>query len=341
MTRKKRQSVNLDKKNIEKFSSLNIKRILSHVKVVKSDSYDWIRGVTLTGDAPKEFVRLYQYSKDTGIHKGNKHTWSSYIAKTGHKWYPNESITEYLFNVLGSAFGLNMAESDIVVINGQLRFLSKFFLSKGKEMLIHGAEIFAGYLEDEQFVEEVEVKGFSRDFFTLQFVETAVAKLFPLQCRDILHELVKLLLFDAFTGNNDRHYYNWGIIRNLNTNEIRFSPIYDTARGLFWNDSDERLIEHIKNGKDAYIRKYCDASRPKLGWDGVKRPNHFDMARLICENNFFVTREEIEQLFSDGMLQKCLDIVDNKFEDLFIPERRTLIKDCLVYRYKKIKEVIR
>ncbi len=333
--------MNLEKKDIERFSALNANQILCHIKVAKSGSYDWIRGVTLTGDAPKEFVRLYKYVKGTGIHKRNKCTWSSYIAKTGHKWYPNESITEYLFNALGSAFGLNMAESDIVIINGQLRFLSKYFLDREKEMLVHGAEIFAGYLEDEQFVEDVEEKGFARDFFTLQFVETATTKMFPQQYEDVLHELVRLLLFDAFTGNNDRHYYNWGVIRDLRTNEIRFSPVYDTARGLFWNDSDERLIDHIKNGKDAYIRKYCKASRPKLGWEGVKSPNHFDMASLICENNFHITKEEAERLFSDDMLGKCLDIVENQFADLFIPERRTLIKDCLTYRYRKIKEVIK
>lgn len=52
-----------------------------------------------------------------------------------------------------------------------------------------------------------------------------------------------MLLFDALTDNNDRHYYNWGVISHIkNEHKPYFLPVYDTAKGLLWNVSDEKVI---------------------------------------------------------------------------------------------------
>lgn len=227
------------------------------IEVVKRHQCRWVKDFTLSGDAPKEFVRVYHYEVGQTWTKANAHNWPEYIAKTGHKWYPNESITEYMMNLLGEVFGLNMAKSKLVLINGQVRFLSRYFLRRGHEQLIHGAEIFAGYLEDAQLVEKIEEEGKARELFTLQFVESAVASLFPNDKVYVMHELVRLILFDALVGNNDRHYYNWGVILDLDGKEkLKFAPIYDTARGLFWNDDDEKIRRRMLAGGTASVDKY-------------------------------------------------------------------------------------
>lgn len=334
----------LEKKDIERFSARFAPKGYPGVKVVKEHQYCWVKNFTLTGDAPKEFVRIYEYVHGGKIRKQNKSTWPAYIAKTGHKWYPNESLTEYLMNLLGEAFGLKMAESGIVIINGQLRFLSKYFLNPKKEQLIHGAEIFAGFLQDEKFVEYVEANDESRNVFTLQFVESAVGFVFPEQKNEIMHELVRLVLFDALVGNNDRHYYNWGVISPLEAGKkIRFAPVYDTARGLFWNDDDEKVVRRCSRANDRlqYIEKYCNGSRPKLGWEGEQNLNHFIMAECIAESDFYISHTELEEMFGEDVLKRMLALVENKFGRLFIPERVTLIKDCLTYRFNKLKEIMK
>ena len=188
---------------IEKFSG---KRaiLVKGVPVVKRCNYVIVQGVSVTGDAPKVIVRIHDRKEGRHYFKRNKHRWSIYIAKTGHKWYPVESLTEYLLNLLGKDFGLNMAESSVAMIGGQLRFLSKYFLSSQWEELVHGADIFAGFLGDRELVEQIEEQALSRDLFTLQFVENAVEYLFPFQKDEIMNSLVRLLLYDAWVGNNDR-----------------------------------------------------------------------------------------------------------------------------------------
>lgn len=311
--------------------------------VVKSRDSIWIKDVTLTGDAPKGFVRIYEFERNGKIRRNNPATWPLYIAKTGHKWYPIESITEHLLNRLGEVFGIRVAKSKLCVINGQLRFLSRYFLDVNKETLTHGAEIFAGFLEDQAFVESVEKAKLSRNFFTLQFVEMAVAKAFPQEKDTIMSDLVKLLLFDAMVGNNDRHFYNWAVIQSFDRRKTAcFSPAYDTARGLFWNTSEEQLLMRVRQKDVArYVKKYCDNSRPKLGWESVADLNHFNLVKEIFANEFYITHEEIRTLFRPEMIQTMQETINKEFSRLLSQERIMMINECLSYRYKTIWEIIK
>lgn len=313
------------------------------VEVVKARNCIWIKDVTLTGDAPKGFVRLYEFQRDGRTRRRNPSTWPLYIAKTGHKWYPVESITEHLLNRLGTVFGIRMADSKVALVNGQLRFLSRYFLNPTKETLVHGAEIFAGYLEDQALVVSIEKANLSRDLFTLQFVERAVTKAFPKEKDAILSDLVRLLLFDAMVGNNDRHFYNWAVIQPFDKRRRAcFSPAYDTARGLFWNASDEQLQLRVSQ-KDVsrYVKKYCDNSRPKLGWDSVADLNHFNLVKEIFNNEFYITREQMRALFRPELLTSMLETVNNEFSRLFSRDRIMMINECLAYRYNTIWEIVK
>jgi hypothetical protein len=212
---------------------------------------------TIAGDAPKDFLRIYEYGAGN---KASPHNWPAHIAKVGQKWYPNESITEHLLTRIGQFLGIEIADSQLMFVRGQLRFLSRYFLKK-RESLVHGAEIFAGYLQDEKFVEEVEKKNQARDIFTFQFVEDALLDRFPEDVDEILQGFVKLLGFDALVGNNDRHFYNWGVITDVaGRTKPRFSPVYDTARALFWNTTDAAIEETRISALDQLVER--SAGRP-------------------------------------------------------------------------------
>lgn len=323
--------------SIEKYSGYKPK--ISKNMIVKRNNYSVIKGFSITGDAPKEFIRVYEY----GIGRKNYlHTWPLYIAKTGHKWYPVESITEYMLNRFGCELGLNMSISRIAIAGGQLRFLSKYFLKKDQE-LVHGADIYAGFLNDRGFVEEIEEKQLARDFFTIQFTEQAIRYSFPEQTVIIMQEFVKMLLFDALVGNNDRHYYNWSIIRHLRCyHQPIFSPIYDTARGLFWNESENKLLSlHSNKGNlKTFLQKYTENSKPKIGWENEMNINHYKLVHLIAQNEYYITKIQIKELFSQPQLEKLFNVLDTEFRSLLNPERFDLIRMCLEFRYKRLLELV-
>lgn len=248
-------------------------------------------------------------------------------------------------NRLGVIFGLQMADSRIAMIGGQLRFLSRYFLNPEKEELVHGADILAGFLNEDSpaFVEEVDKQKLTREWFTFQFVENAISNMFLYRKDEIMHELSKLIIFDALVGNNDRHFFNWGVVRSIEgCFQPYFSPIYDTARGLFWNYSEAKLIDIVEVNKtiDNHIRKYCKDSRPKIGWENEKNLNHFRLFEKIYTNEYYISSDEIKQLLNSSVLEKMLMEVRQNFHSLMSVNRITMICKCLEYRFNELLKIL-
>ncbi|MEO0554129.1 MAG: HipA domain-containing protein [Bacteroidota bacterium] len=305
------------------------------VLILRKGYYFIVNDYSITGDAPKDFIRLYEYGS---CNKLNSKGWPLYIAKTGHKWYPNESICEQLMTRLGECFGINIAQSKLGIGNNQLRFLSKYFLEKDQQ-LIHGAEIYSGFLSDDQFVKQVEDEGKARDFFTIRFTKRALKFTFGENVTDIFNDFVRMVLFDAIIGNNDRHYYNWGIVRHVKgKHKPFFSPVYDTARGLYWNESEENLSLRIA---EPSIEKYVDNSRPKLGWENESDINHFKLIELLYMYRLdYNISDDVFKILSKSNLKNSLDVIQKEFKFLLSENRKNLISKCLIKRFEKLENII-
>jgi hypothetical protein len=304
---------------------------------LRKNNYIIIEDKSVGGDAPKDFIIVYEYG--SGL-RSRPNTWPAYIAKVGHKWYPMESITEYLLNRIGEVLGLEMAFSRLMVAGEQIRFLSRYFLTD-HEQLVHGAQVFSGYLEDEEMVEQIEREQMSRDLFTFQFVEASFRHQFPEYASSLLNSFVKLLVFDAIIGNNDRHFYNWGIITDI-TGKIppRFSPIYDTARGLFWNVAEHQINERLKKPKEMndFLKKYLNRSLPKTGWEEVKNINHFNLIELLFKKDQRYC-DVCSELLNFEKLNAVIDLLNKEFSTLMSIERRQIIEQCLTLRYEQLNAV--
>lgn len=322
----------------EKYTGFKILRF-KQIPTIKKHQY-LIQDQPIAGEAPKNFIKHYEY----GIgRKNNTRSWDSFIAKTGDKWYPNESITEQLLTQLGQCLGFNMADSKLRLIGNQIRFLSRYFLIPDQQ-LIHGAEIYSGYFDNDQdFIYNIENNNEASNLLTLQLTAKAIETIFPNQHLQIVNQLIRMLLFDAWVGNKDRHFYNWGVISSIKNKHVPyFSPIYDTARALFWNYSEEKVVTLLSNQVelDKGLKKYAENSKPKIGWEGETDINHFKLFKLIYENEFGISKTEIKKLFNTEKFQFCKDIIDFNFNDLMSKSRICLIKQVLKYRQEKIVEIL-
>lgn len=325
-------------------TSINRSGILFNKKLIptlKEKDY-YIVDQELDGDAPKQFIKAYFYKEGSGITKRNRKSWFSYIAKTAEKWYPHESVIEYMINRIGQEIGLHMNEIELIIGNDQIRFLSKYFLNKN-EKLVHGAEICGEHLGDTDMAKEIaEDKNSARELFTFEFIKEAITSVFP-SCHDcIVEDLVRMIVFDGLVGNNDRHFYNWGVIDTTKKtrNALRLAPIYDSARGLLWNFSDENIAttyqSHISgSGK---IEKYIEAASPRISIEANKEANHFELIKYLKKEN--KTYEEIvNHLSSVENEEKVIKMVSKEFYPFFIPERRKLTTIILKSRFKKVREI--
>jgi hypothetical protein len=291
--------------------------------------------VSVSGDAPKDFIAVYEYGDGRKV---TMSAWPTYIAKVGHKYYPNESITEHLMTRIGQLLGMEMAESRLMWVRGQLRFLSRYFL-RPDESLVHGAEIFAGHLADKAFVTQVELEKRERDIFTFQVIEEAVLSRFPDQADEIMQAFVRLLGFDTIVGNNDRHHFNWGVITQVTGKwKPRFSPIFDSARGLFWNDTEDRLAkqEHRLN---EFLDRYVRESYPLIGWDGLEKPNHFAVVRKVVQD-YSMYKPALHGLVQFDLPERVEKLLADEFKNLFSSRRQEFVVSCLKKRVELFADAV-
>lgn len=256
----------------------------SKIQLLKEKDY-YIMDIELDGDAPKSFIKAYFYEKNSGVKRRNLKTWTAFIAKSAEKWYPHESFTEYMINRIGIELGLNMNNVKLVRANGQIRFLSEYFLSPN-EALTHGAEICGYYLEDHEMARQIaNHKKTARELFTFEFISKAIEFVFPNAFEEILQGLVKMIAFDALVGNNDRHFYNWGVIDTIKRSkkQPKFAPIYDSARGLLWNFGEGNIVKHLETHRSSgkKIEKYISNATPRISIESDSNCNHFQLVSFI------------------------------------------------------------
>lgn len=314
------------------------KPTLGNIKPMRKKYYK-VLNESVGGDAPKDVVLFYQYGKGK---IANKKSWPKYIAKIGHKWYPNESITEHFLTSVGKSFRIEIANSQLVHAEGYIRFLSEHFHNE-EQSLIHGANILSRYLseKDTEWIDELDNQRLLKGEININDVIVALKDVFP--DSNILNSFVDMLLFDCLSGNNDRHYYNWGVITHIrNNHEPYFSPIYDTARGLYWNNDEEFILslhndsEIIQNER---IAKYVKNSVPKISIPGNKKCNHFELIEFLKKNDY-INQEHVAKWTNHESLKQALRILNSDFKKLFTPERRFIIEKILNLRFLKLKNII-
>jgi HipA-like C-terminal domain len=324
-------------------SKYNSGKLLKGVPItVLKEQHYIVKNYKLDGDAPKQFIRAYFFEPDSGVRKASPASWFPYIAKTAEKWYPHESVVEFMINRMGQVLKLNMNEIKLVKANGQIRFLSKYFLNEN-EKLVHGAEICGEHLGDMLLAEEIaNHKTTSRELFTFQFIKDAIRSVFPECFEVLLTELVKMIVFDALAGNNDRHFYNWGVIdtKKKMSKMPTFAPVYDSARGLLWNISDENCKHFLKTHKQSgkKVVNYIEEASPRISIEENTQANHFQLIDFIKRHNNEYD-EIVNTLASVENQEKVLKMLKREFYPLFIPERCELITLILETRFKRIRGI--
>ena len=291
------------------------------------------------GDAPKDVIRFYQYGKGKVV---NSKSWPKYIAKIGHKWYPNESITEHFLTAVGKSFGIEIANSQLIQAEGYVRFLSEHFHNE-HQSLVHGANILSRYLSenDTKWIDDLDNQRLLKGEINIEDVITALQDVFPEN--NILDGFIDMLLFDCLTGNNDRHYYNWGVITHIkNSHQPYYSPIYDTARALYWN-KDENFILSLHNDsiiqQNKRIEIYVNKSVPKISIPHNEKCNHFQLIEYLKKNKY-IKEIHINRWTDNLSLERTLNILNKDFVKHFTPERRLITNKILNLRFQKLKSII-
>ncbi len=193
-----------------------------------------------------------------------------------------EILTEVILTRLAGRL-TKSAEVGMARYRGETVFVTKIF-TRRSERLVHGVEIFKGLYDDKGIDEIQEKREAQRIFYTVQHISSALKEyLGDRWDQEIEDSFYRMLLVDAWLGNQDRHAENWGLIEYVSPEgdkrPPRFAPLFDTARGLLWNTHYVGLLEHLTN--NIKFDGYINESRPLISLDGNSDVNHFHLAQHV------------------------------------------------------------
>lgn len=248
-----------------------------------------------------------------------------------------EAFKKQLITRIGQIYKLNIADSKLRMVNGQVRFMSKYFLKARSEQLTHGAEIYEASIGKDNY-SEIRDQKIESEYFTFQMTLEAIQVAFLDHSDKIMQGYVEMLTFDALIGHNDRHPYNWGVIVPIKkSGKPRFSPVYDTARALFWNVPEGRIQQMLKDRLQ--FETYLQKCEPPIGWDGHSEIDFFRLIGLIWLH-YGQFRKNIEKFLLKSPLDNSDIMIDAEFSKLMSPDRRNLIKRCLLQRRQRLCQAV-
>ncbi len=198
-------------------------------------------------------------------------------------------------------------------------------------------QIIGGYVEDMDFANMVGTERREPELFTFDVVCSAIDKAFPSDGKRLRRALVKMIGFDAAAGTNDRHFYNWGIITDpLGKRPPRFAPLFDNARGLFWNTDEQNLAQYRDPTR---LKSYVDKAGPKIGCEGEAKPSHFRLVKQAADADT-QNQRVLATIASREAYERIVEMMHAEFSRLLSPLRREVIASCLEVRFRAMTEIL-
>lgn len=137
-----------------------------------------------------------------------------------------------------------------------------------------------------------------------------------------------MFIIDALIGNTDRHNGNFGFILNKETNEFKFSPIYDCGSCLNPMLSDE----DIKSLNDTEIKNLAINSYSCLKENDKK----INPLSYIKNNKNIDTTKALLRVFNKININEINSFIDNI--NVLSTERRDFYKNIINIRYNILKD---
>ena len=295
----------------------------------------------IVGTVPKNYLAY-----------GNPHLPGTlgYIAKRGRmRADARECVTEEIISKIGSLLPIEIARSKLVRITKyDVRFLSRNFVVRGQHELLHGIELVARYFESNttEVVTAFDLKDkeAEQSFYTINNILMILESLFPIEIAELRRGFFKMVAFDAFIGAPDRHAMNWGVLAPLKSESepVRYSPIFDTARGLFREYADVDLKNQArKQGRGNFLAYYAERSRPIFSTDQGFQENHFSLVGWIARHCCDEDREAMCTVFDAIDVPLIENMLQRRFRRIITQLRIGFIKDLLLLRIEGLREEVR
>lgn len=233
-----------------------------------------------------------------------------FLIKGGDVYSPQESFNEVIAAELMERLNINHAKYKIIHDKQKHIFYSKTLNFTTEQVeLVNASHIIkeSEYNKKENiyewFIKNCENKGIKRELFE--------------------KDLVKMFAIDFIIANKDRHFRNFGFLRNSeNLQWIGLAPVYDSGNSLFEGLADIDLEgNYFTDSKNIQAKPFAE--------------NHEEQIKLIPINKFC---KYLDFSKLNGFSNWVLDLLKNN--DRLSEKRKTLICKQLEKRIRDIQKII-
>lgn len=246
------------------------------------------------------------------------------------KYDVSESCSEKISYEIAKVLGYKCAKIELAKdVNNNLGVLNYWFIDLHNEKHID--------LQTEEHIDIVSYLNINTKerskYYTISNIRNQLDKIDA----NLFKDFIKIMVFDALIGEQDRHEENWGITKVKNKYTI--SPLYDNGCSLLKDFKQKEYAEKFYNGEknfDAYVLK----SRTYIyKEDNKTRYKHFELIKYLYEHYPDDTKNEILNLkkLSDKKIENIInripdDLLTNMHKNyiiIYLKKRKKLLLNIL------------
>ena len=151
--------------------------------------------------------------------------------------------------------------------------------------------------------------------------------------KKLFDQFIKIMIFDALIGEQDRHEENWGIMKIENKYEL--SPLYDNGCSLLRNFKNSKYAEEYYSGKkdfDAYIMKSKTLIYKE---NGIQQYKHFELIEFLNKKYHNIVQQEIRKL--NKLTDKIIEEIVEKIPDDLLTKKH---KQYIIFYLKTRRNIL-
>jgi hypothetical protein len=288
-------------------------------RAVVDDSSDWdVVGEEIRGRREKHWVR-----------SPDGHIW---LRKRHRSGRPFEPAVEVFALELARELAIESAEAMLAAWTARgvsARGICALRFTQERDELIAGDEVLRG-ADRGYHAKDRQKHTLSRVLAALRDLDATHGTKLPLS-------FARVLVFDAWIGNTDRHPGNWSVLRPAH-GPARLAPMYDPAACLGAELRDDHALLAPHGPDAARLVRYLKKCRSGFG-DGTRQ---IGMTALVEQAEATQVWQDARALLLEQMERALKTIVPRllgSFDDAWWPhQRRRLAFAILHARYRWLKE---
>lgn len=151
--------------------------------------------------------------------------------------------------------------------------------------------------------------------------------------KSLFQGFIRIMVFDALIGEQDRHEENWGITEK--NGKYSISPLYDNGDSLLREFKNKDTLKKFQNGEkdfDAYINRSKTLIYKE---DNKKRYKHFELIDFLNKNYHEIVKTEIDNL--NKLTDNDIDLIVNRIPSELLTNSQ---KEYIICYLRKRRDIL-